>query len=171
MKTIAQLLKHDFDKGSLYLYDSNNKLIYYEQSDGYWVKREFDSNNNEIYYEQSDGYWVKREFDSNNNEIYYENSDGEIRDNRPKESCEGKQIREEMTNKEIEEMALEMYPKNEGYAKHERLFAQALAMKVRDKMEQKQCPKCHRDTIKNGACEGKIVEIDGKTYKLVELNK
>jgi hypothetical protein len=28
MKTVAQLLKHDFNKGPLYLYDSNGKLIY-----------------------------------------------------------------------------------------------------------------------------------------------
>jgi hypothetical protein len=64
--TIAELLKHDFDKGSLHLYDSNG---------------------NEIYYEASNGFWVKREFDSNGNKIYYETSNI---DNRPKPSCEGK---------------------------------------------------------------------------------
>ena len=85
MKTIAELLKHDFEKGSLYLYDSNG---------------------NEIYFEYSNGYWSKFEYDSSGNEIYYENSDGYIEDNRLKQSC-----------------------------------------------------------------EGKVVEIDGKTYKLVELNK
>ena len=69
-------------------YDSNNKLIYYEDSKGYWVKREFDSNNNEIYWESSNGYWYKREFDSNNNQIYYENSNGTIEDNRPKSTPE-----------------------------------------------------------------------------------
>jgi hypothetical protein len=36
MKTIAQLLKHDFNKGSLSLYDSNENQIYYEDSDGFW---------------------------------------------------------------------------------------------------------------------------------------
>jgi hypothetical protein len=71
MKTVAQLLKHDFDKGPLYLYDSNNNLIYYENSSGYW--------------------W-KREYDVNGNQIYFENSNGTIRDNRPKESCEGKVV-------------------------------------------------------------------------------
>ena len=127
MKTVAQLLNHDFEKGSLYLYDSNGNQIYYENSYGYWSKHEYDTNNNEIYYETSHGLWYKNEYDtngkliyfenstgysckseydSNNNQIYYENSDGTIEDNRPKESC-----------------------------------------------------------------EGKVVEIDGKTYKLVELNK
>jgi glucan-binding YG repeat protein len=71
MKTVAQLLKHDFEKGSLRLYDSNG---------------------NKIYFEHSDGFWAKREFDSNGNQIYYENSDGEIIDNRPKPSCEGKVV-------------------------------------------------------------------------------
>jgi hypothetical protein len=71
MKTVAQLLKHDFDKGPLYLYDSNDNLIYYENSSGYW--------------------W-KREYDVNGNQIYFENSNGTIRDNRPKESCEGKVV-------------------------------------------------------------------------------
>ena len=71
MKTIAQLLKHDFDKGSLYLYDTNG---------------------NEIYYENSKGHWVKREYDVNGNRIYYEDSNGTIIDNRPKESCDGKVV-------------------------------------------------------------------------------
>ena len=106
MKTVAQLLKHDFDKGSLRLYDSNGKIIYFEDSTGYWEKSEYDTNGKLIYYENSNGYWYKSEYDSNGNRIYYENSDGNIEDNRPKESC-----------------------------------------------------------------EGKVVEIDGKTYKLVELNK
>ena len=54
--TIAQILKHDFEsKDSLYLYDANGKCIYFENSNGYWYKREFDSNNNQIYYENSNG--------------------------------------------------------------------------------------------------------------------
>ena len=92
MKTIAQLLKHDFKKGSLSLYDSNGKEIYYEYSDGYWEKKEYDSNGNKIYFETSKGYWSKTEYDSNGKEIYYWNSDGIIQDNRPKKSCEGKVV-------------------------------------------------------------------------------
>jgi hypothetical protein len=38
MKTVAQLLKHDFkSKGSPILYDSNGNLIYYEDSSGFGV--------------------------------------------------------------------------------------------------------------------------------------
>ena len=36
-QTVAQLLKHDFDKGSLYLYDTNGNEIYYENSNGYII--------------------------------------------------------------------------------------------------------------------------------------
>lgn len=42
-----------------------------------------DSNSREIYYEDSRGFWFKREFDSNGNRIYFENSVGGITDARP----------------------------------------------------------------------------------------
>ena len=65
-------------------YDSNCNLIYWEDSNGYWLKRQYDSNGNVIYWEDSYGYWEKREYDSNCNLIYWEDSDGAIKDNRPK---------------------------------------------------------------------------------------
>lgn len=65
-------------------YDSFGNEIYHENSDGFWRKREYDSNGNRIYYEDSLGYWSKCEYDSNGNEIYRENSHGYIEDNRPK---------------------------------------------------------------------------------------
>jgi hypothetical protein len=65
-----------------YVFDSNGNVIYRENSNGYWTKREYDTNNNEIYVEDSNGVWEKYEYNSNNNEIYYENSNGEIEDNR-----------------------------------------------------------------------------------------
>lgn len=91
--TVAQLLKHDFSKGSLNLYDFNGNLIYSETLKRYWYKRDYDANNNLIYHGDSDGYWDKREFDSNGNRIYYENSYGTIIDKRPKkETCNGKVV-------------------------------------------------------------------------------
>jgi len=80
--TIAQQLK--IKEFPFEIKDSEGNEIYYEDSDGYWVKREYDSNGNLIYLEDSNGYWVKREYDSNGNVIYYENSYGTIHDNRPK---------------------------------------------------------------------------------------
>ena len=72
-------------------YDSNGKCIYCENTNGVGWKSEYDSNGNQIYFENSNGHWIKREYDSNGNRIYYENSDGEINDNRPK-GCEGKVV-------------------------------------------------------------------------------
>ena len=55
------------------VYDNKDDKVYFEKSNGFWVKREYDENGNVIYYEDSDGYWFKREFDNQYNEIYYEN--------------------------------------------------------------------------------------------------
>ena len=57
MKTIAQQLNvKDFP---FKIKDKNKNLIYLENSDGDWSKREFDKNNNEIYWENSGGFWSK----------------------------------------------------------------------------------------------------------------
>jgi len=75
MKTIAQQIKWDFEtNGELEIKDKNGNLIYYEDSTGFWTKREYDSQSNQIYYENSKGYWTKQEYDSQGNKIYYENS-------------------------------------------------------------------------------------------------
>jgi len=69
-------------------YDSNSNVTYFEDSDGFWIKREFDSKGNEIYFETSNGYWIKREFDSKGNEIYFETSKGVIRGTERAETVE-----------------------------------------------------------------------------------
>jgi len=58
------------------VYNTDGNEIYYENSDGIWIKKEYDANGNEIYRENSNGYWYKREYDHNGNEIYYENNSG-----------------------------------------------------------------------------------------------
>jgi hypothetical protein len=65
-----------------YVFDTYGNNIYYEDSDGYWSKREYNSNGNKIYYEDGNGYWERWEYDSNNNEIYFEDSTGVIIDKR-----------------------------------------------------------------------------------------
>ena len=65
-------------------YDQTGNEIYYENSDGYWWKRQYDQTGNQIYSEYSDGFWTKREYDQNGNRIYFENSNGLIVDKRPK---------------------------------------------------------------------------------------
>jgi len=57
-------------------YDENNNLIYYENSNKFWEKYKYDENNNKIYFENSSEYWDKRQYDKKNNEIYYEDSNG-----------------------------------------------------------------------------------------------
>ena len=53
MKTIGQQINWDFEaNGRLEIRDKNGKLIYIEDSDGCWAKREYDSDGNEIYYEE-----------------------------------------------------------------------------------------------------------------------
>ena len=92
MKTIGQQINWDFKtNGDLVIKDKNGSYIYFEDSDGYWVKREYDSKGKEIYYENSNGFWTKREYDSKGNQIYFEGSNGRITDNRPK-PCEGKVV-------------------------------------------------------------------------------
>ena len=83
-QTIAQQINWDFETNDeLEISDKNGNQIYYEDSNGFWVKREYDSQGNQIYLEDSEGFWVKREYDSQGKEIYYEASDGEIEENRP----------------------------------------------------------------------------------------
>lgn len=98
MKTIAQQL--NIKEFPFIINDKNGNETYYENSDGYWSKREYDSNDNEIYYEDSDGYWNKREWNSNGNQIHFENSNGIVIDNRPK-SHEGKIVEVDGTKYEL----------------------------------------------------------------------
>jgi len=124
--TIAQLLKHDFSKGSLSLYNNNGNRIYIEWSDGTWCKREYDSNGNEIYFEDSKGYWTKHQYDSNCKCIYYENSN-------------------------------DYWVKQEFDANGNRIYYENSMGTIIDKRPKKE------------TCNGKVVEIDGKKYKLTEV--
>ena len=70
---------------SFEVYDKKGNVIYFENSDGYWSKREYNEKGNEIYFENSKGYWSKSEYDEKGNRIYFEDSDGGIIDKRVKE--------------------------------------------------------------------------------------
>jgi len=82
-KTIAEQL--NIKEFPFSIRDKNGNEIYFEDSKGYWEKREYDFYGNKIYYENSDGYSARREYDSDDKLIYYENSDDEIIDKRPKD--------------------------------------------------------------------------------------
>jgi hypothetical protein len=83
MKTIAEQL--NIKEFPFIIKNKNNKVLYFESSDGYWCKREYDENGYKRYYENADGFCSKSERDENGNERYYENSNGVIRDKRVKE--------------------------------------------------------------------------------------
>ena len=58
-QTIGQFLNWDFETiGRLEIRDTNNNLIYFENSDRFWIKYEYDSEGNKIYWEDSSGDWV-----------------------------------------------------------------------------------------------------------------
>jgi YD repeat-containing protein len=81
-QTIAQFLNvKDFP---FLIKDKNGKLIYFENSNGYWDKCEYDDKGNVIRYEDSSGFWNKSEYNDQGNLIYFENSNGEIIDKRSK---------------------------------------------------------------------------------------
>jgi hypothetical protein len=77
--------------------NKNGNIIYYEDSEGKWNKKEFDADGNKTfwlthtgewekmeyrsplevtYLEKSDGYWSKWEYDANGNQTRFEKSDG-----------------------------------------------------------------------------------------------
>jgi hypothetical protein len=80
-QTIAQQLQ--VTEFPFSIRDKHGMEIYYEDSDGHYVKRQYDSNGNETYYESLSG-WAKREYNSLGNQIYFENSAGRIIDDRLK---------------------------------------------------------------------------------------
>jgi heme-degrading monooxygenase HmoA len=81
MQTIAQQL--NIKKFPFQIRDTHGKQIYLEDSNGYWIRREWDSRGKIIRWEDSNNFWEKMEWDSGGNRIYFENSNGRIIDNRP----------------------------------------------------------------------------------------
>ena len=105
MKTIAQQLNIktfpftiEVDGNEVYFEDSNGiwikrefqdgKCVYYEDSCGDWYKCEY-QDDKEIYFENSDGYWAKHEY-QDGKLVYHEDSHGCIRDGRPKSKAQAK---------------------------------------------------------------------------------
>jgi hypothetical protein len=98
-----------------------------------------------IYYEHSDGYWWKREYDSNGNKIYHE-------------TYTGFWLKREFDsdgNKIYYENSDGLWCKWEYDSNGNVIYWENSDGKIVDNR-----PK---------SCEGKVVEIDGKEYKLTEL--
>tara|TARA_S200002703_G_scaffold118868_1_gene104569 strand:+ start:220 stop:603 length:384 start_codon:yes stop_codon:yes gene_type:complete len=73
-------------------YDSKGNVTYSEDRNGYRKKKEYDSKGNVTYFEDSDGYWYKKEYDSKGNVTYFEDSYGDKRGTPRSRSCDGKVI-------------------------------------------------------------------------------
>ena len=104
-----------------------------------------DNNGKVIYSEDSNGVWYKSEYDSNGNQIYFENSNGywykrELDSN-------GNVIYSEDSNG--------VWFKIEFDSNGNKIYLENSNGEIIDNR-----PK---------GCEGKVVEIDGKKYKLTEL--
>jgi len=97
----------------------------YEDSNGFWSKKEYDAKGYRTYYEDSDGYWYKREYDAQGNETYFGNSDGY------------------WWKSEYDAQGNETYSENSYGTKH--------------------------GTPRSQYCASKVIEVDGKKYKLTEL--
>ena len=102
-----------------------------------------DKNGNQIYHEFSDGYWYKKEYDSNGNEIYFENSNGWCW--KSEFDSNGNEIYHEDSNG--------YWSKSKYDSNGNKIYWENSDGKIIDNR-----PK---------GCEGKVVEIDGKKYKLV----
>jgi hypothetical protein len=92
MKTIAEQL--NIKEFPFKIKDKDGNTIYWENSNGYWEKREYNSNGRLIYYEDPVGSWARNEYDSN----------GDIADNRPKSTCEGKVVEIDGKKYELKEV-------------------------------------------------------------------
>jgi len=105
-----------------------------------------DTKGNRTYYEKSEGYWEKCEYDDNGNRIYFEDSD----DYWYKRECDdnGKETYFEDSDGywcryEYDDNGKETY------------------------FEDSKGTKC--GTPRSQSCDGKVIEVDGKKYKLTAL--
>ena len=105
-----------------------------------------DANGNPTYYENSNGCWKKREYDSNGNLTYYEESTGY------------------WSKRGYDTNGEEAYFKNsEGYWSRCEYDADGNVTYYENSNGEK------RGTPRSQSCAGKVIEVDGKKYKLTEL--
>ena len=105
-----------------------------------------DDNGRDNYFEYSNGYWRKYEYDANGNQTYYEDSNGywykyEYDDN-------GRPIYYESSNGY-------WYKYQRDAIGNETYYENSIGYK--------------EGTPRSQSCDGKVIEVDGKKYKLMEL--
>ncbi len=106
-----------------------------------------DSEGNQTYFENSNGYWWKHEYDADNNETYYETKKGYW----------FKKEYDAKGNETYYEDSKGYWRKREYDAKgNETYFEDSKALAV-------------LDSKGSQSYAGKVIEVDGKKYKLMEL--
>ena len=125
--------------------DENGNETYYEDSYGCWDRWESDKDGNQTYYENSDGYWSRYEYDKDGKKTYYENSDSFWY--RHEYDKDGNQTYYENSDGNWNRYE---YDKDGNETYYETSNG-------------------HIEGTKRSSCSGKIVEVDGKKYKLTEL--
>ncbi len=180
MKTIAQQLgitKFPFqikdDRGNVIYWENSDEFwvkweldlqgreLYYEDSDGFWEKIKRDSEGREIYFENSKNYWVKRQYDENGKEIYFENSEGIIEDNRPKQAPKSMdlEITKKFRKKPIEIHAVQFTIENKNIIYN---WAKSIQQNVFQSFDENKNP-----TLKIPTLEGEMECLIGD-YLIVE---
>ena len=105
-----------------------------------------DANGKETYYERSDGFWCRSEYDAKGNATYHENSNG----------LWYKYEYDAKGNETYFKDSKGFWSKREYDAKgNETYYENIHGVK--------------RGTPKSQSCAGKVIEVDGKKYKLTEL--
>jgi YD repeat-containing protein len=106
-----------------------------------------DSNGNETYFENRDGCWSRRDYDANGNQTYYECGDGYWI--KGEYDTNGKET---------------YYEDSRGYwIKCEYDSKGNVTYREDSDGKKKGAPKSSK------TCNGKVIEVDGKKYKLIEL--
>lgn len=53
--------------------DDNGNLIYFENANGWWWRKEFDDRGNCTYHGDASGWWVRHVYNEHNDRVGYEN--------------------------------------------------------------------------------------------------
>ena len=104
-----------------------------------------DENGNTTYFERSDGLWLRREYDKNGKQTYYEDSDGF------------------WSRCEYDEKG------NLTYCEDSDGFWERCEYDKKGKETYYENSDGDKRGTKRGSCDGKVIEVDGKKYKLTEL--
>ena len=126
--------------------DAKGNQTYCEESDGDWCRYEYDDKGNVTYCEDSEGYWKKWEHDAKGNITYCEDNEGYW--NKHEYDDKGNET---------------YYEDSEGYWNKREYDANGSLTYYETSWG------CVEGTPRSQSCAGKVIEVDGKKYKLMEL--